>query len=373
VEARIKIFVVSQYLNVLSGGAERYIHEVCTRLVKIHDFSIQYISADGFRGSLVSDSSRSFYTSGFNFRWFGELKQIFKADRPDLIYIHYTVPGISDIAFHVAKKMKIPCAVMYHSDITGLGVVKKILGYLYYTVFGDRILKQCDILYVASKKYAQNSIFLKQLKREKILAPPGIDLSGLNGAKDITGEKEKYILFVGKPDLKEKGFYILKKAWSKLNQKGIEIDLIVVGERNSNSGSEKLSEPGICFTGEILSRDRLYNLYEFAEVTVLPSLTAESFGMVLAEALSAGCPVVGSDIGGIPDLIDEGINGYLAEPGKVESLVLAVEKAMINNTQLKDNIRKSHKLFVQTYNWDRTASIVADSMKQIILNDHPDT
>ena len=60
-------------------------------------------------------------------------------------------------------------------------------------------------------------------------------------------------------------------------------------------------------------------------MTVLPSLTeSESFGMTLVEAMACGCPVVGSDVGGIPFVVRDGVDGLLVPPGDPAALADAL-------------------------------------------------
>jgi glycosyltransferase involved in cell wall biosynthesis len=76
--------------------------------------------------------------------------------------------------------------------------------------------------------------------------------------------------------------------------------------------------------------------YRQADLFTLPS-TAESFGNVFAEALASGLPVVASQVGGIPDLVEHGSNGLLVPPGDPHSLARAISY-LANDPQLRSEI-----------------------------------
>src|SRR5207248_10995934 len=72
------------------------------------------------------------------------------------------------------------------------------------------------------------------------------------------------------------------------------------------------------FTGAV-SESELYQLYADSDIFCLPS-RYESFGLVLLEAMMFGKPVVGVNVGGMPEIVVAGGNGFLAEPANVDSL-----------------------------------------------------
>jgi glycosyltransferase involved in cell wall biosynthesis len=111
------------------------------------------------------------------------------------------------------------------------------------------------------------------------------------------------------------------------------VDLDVVGSGDDVAAlQEQARRLGVAdlvtWHGRVAHED-LPDHYRRAGVTVLPSLTeAESFGMTLVEAMAGGCPVVGSDVGGVPFVVRDGVDGLLVRPGDLDALAAALARVL---------------------------------------------
>jgi len=345
----LTILVVSQYISSHMGGAERYIHEVTSRLEK-RGMKVHFLSAEGGDDLKISSPFR-LLSSGFHPLWPKQVDDILNKIQPDVIFAHFTVPGITDVAIRRANKHNVPVCLAYHSDVTGPQWYRKVLGNCYYRFIGKSTLRLATRILVCSRKYQQASPWLLLLDKPFDYVSYGVDpIMAFGRRETIT----PYLFFAGKPDVKSKGFDVLYKAWLELRKSCPGLELKVAGD---SAGSDRY--PHARFLGRVDSRQKLADLYASAGVTVLPSTSrAESFGMVLAESLVAGTPVVGSDIGGIAAIVDEGFNGHLARPGDAESLAQAISKVLRSEEGLRDNIRMSRDKYLEIYNWDRIADQV---------------
>lgn len=153
-----------------------------------------------------------------------------------------------------------------------------------------------------------------------------------------------------------KGVPYLLKAWHQLAEaKRIRPDdsLVIVGDGPERAMLESLARDIGCrdsvrFTGS-LPHDQVAAQIELAHLLCLPSLN-EGTPNVVVEALASGVPVVASRVGGIPDLIQEGLNGYLAEAGNVADLVRALTHALE-----RDWSRQAIYRCAQHLTWDTLA------------------
>jgi glycosyltransferase involved in cell wall biosynthesis len=137
--------------------------------------------------------------------------------------------------------------------------------------------------------------------------------------------------------LKEyKGFHYLLDSLAMLVERGVDVTLDLAGDGPQRAYLEdKADDLGIRervnFHG-YLGRDRLVELYRKADVFALPSIVMGNYGRqdvipnVLAEAMAVGVPVIGSSIGGVPELIDDGENGLLVRERDARGLADALEK-----------------------------------------------
>jgi len=109
----------------------------------------------------------------------------------------------------------------------------------------------------------------------------------------------------------------------------------------------------VYFTGQ-LGYKELCKMYKSADVAVFPS-TYEPFGMVAIEAMYAGIPTVVSDIGGLNEIVEHGVDGMKSYAGNANSIADSV-LALLYDHQLADNVSKNAKLKVKNlYNWNKIA------------------
>ncbi|MCY4020364.1 MAG: glycosyltransferase family 4 protein [Chloroflexi bacterium] len=127
-----------------------------------------------------------------------------------------------------------------------------------------------------------------------------------------------------------KGLDLLLEAFARLDHPQAQLHLLGHPENADYAGQlqNQAQDLGIAsrvrFHGAVSQRD-LAQHFGSARALVLPSLS-EGLGRVVLEAMLTGTPVIGSRVGGIPDLIQDGENGFLVESGNVEALTLALEK-----------------------------------------------
>lgn len=112
------------------------------------------------------------------------------------------------------------------------------------------------------------------------------------------------------------------------------------------------------FTGPVYQQD-LVEQYLEATLLVNPSFS-ESFGMTLVEAMATGCPVIGSRVGGMKDIVVEGESGVLVEAGDVAGLTQAL-RAMLENPAVRgDMARAGQTRAIETFSWQARANRILE-------------
>lgn len=174
--------------------------------------------------------------------------------------------------------------------------------------------------------------------------------------KQKNGNGVKKILFVG-TNMQRKGLPTLISAAPTILSKYPGTKFVIVGEDPVIPAMKDLSmsfdvSDYFIFLGW-QSQDDLLGIYADADLFVLPSLT-EAFGVTLLEALAVGLPVIASNTGGIPEIIQDGINGLLIAPDNQEELSQAIEKIfdnkdfanalILNGRATADNFDLSHMM-----------------------------
>jgi glycosyltransferase involved in cell wall biosynthesis len=121
----------------------------------------------------------------------------------------------------------------------------------------------------------------------------------------------------------------------------------------------------VSFLGQV-SEEALNQLYQSCDLFVAPSLY-ESFGLIYLEAMNYGKPVIGCRAGGIPEVIDEGITGLLAEPEAPASLAEAVTKLLKTPTSLYELGVAGRQRLLDKFTHIQMAQQFAEVYRQVIV------
>lgn len=158
---------------------------------------------------------------------------------------------------------------------------------------------------------------------------------------------EPVILFV-KNDYQRGGLFILAEALKNLNR---PLTFIVAGTPHyvADQLLEKLkgSDVHLQFEG-IVPQEKIYELMKSADIFCVPSFK-EALGVANLEAMALGCSIVTSNTGGIPEVMDNGKNGWMVEPGNITDLAGAIHEAL-TFTNLAAEKRLAALTYVKQFN-----------------------
>jgi len=177
---------------------------------------------------------------------------------------------------------------------------------------------------------------------------------------------EKFrVIFVGLVTLR-KGVQYLIEAWDAANLPQANTELIIVGNEQKDFLSIKAQLPitsNIIFAGS-MSKTKLNELYASSSLFVLPSIE-DGFGMVIGEAMGHGMPVICSTNTAGPDLITDGIEGWVVPPA--DKIALSEKIAWCYSNQDKAaQMGLSAQQKIQSFNWDTYGARVWEVYKKLV-------
>jgi phosphatidyl-myo-inositol alpha-mannosyltransferase len=196
------------------------------------------------------------------------------------------------------------------------------------------------------------------------IVPNGVHLHPLrpSAAHEHDEDRPLRILFVGQA-VQRKGLPVLLAAFEALREH-VPATLTLVGANAQEIAHMSLEGSGVRALGKVSEQVKLHEL-EQADVLCAPSLSGESFGMVLTEAFAAATPVVASDIPGYRDVLRDGQDGVLTPPGDALALAETL-RALALDPRRRLRMADSARERAERFAWPHVAAEVSDCYEQAI-------
>jgi len=293
------------------------------------------------------------------------IKELLKRDY-DIILTSIPSSIHSHIAFLLAKitgKKYIIWVEEWHWDATAHPYPKKLLKRLLYS-YSKFLLKNADACIVQGSLTKEFCLNIGVNKEKIFVATPcAVNYS------EIPNEDLRKILHLGNKKIilycsriiKLKGLEYLIKSFALLEENMNDVFLLIAGDgpfkKECEQLAKKLSIKNILFTGYVDPRD-VGDYYRACDVFVLPSIFLsgqyEGWGLVINEAMAFGKPIVTTDaVGAAPDMVKDGINGYVVKNKNVDELYKALYK-ILSNDVLKEKMGKnSRKIFEEKNDYEK--------------------
>jgi len=335
----VRIGLVSPYSWTVPGGVNTHVEHLAEELegrghetwviapvgaltpARRHVDSRQHAMAERFIpvGSAVPvPSNGSMAYVNFSPRLATRMDRAVRYGRFDVLHVHEPcTPAVSAMAVLMATS---PVVGTFHAALDASGYYDQLKWVV------AAIMKRIDVRVAVSE--AARAFPQSRFPGPYRIIPNGVAVEKYAPALGVPKVRGR-ILFVGRAE-KRKGLGVLLQAFTLLRQRAPHATLVIAGatrrqvlETERNGMGLPVELTGVDALGWVADEEKIAHLGE-AEIVCAPSLAAESFGIVLAEAMAAGVPVVASDLPGYRAVLRDGEAGRLTPPGDPVALADAL-------------------------------------------------
>jgi len=349
----MKIAFIASFFGINIGGAEKSIG-ILANLLRDNNVDVTIFTTRGYSGdnNVININRTSWLPNKIlilgnkilDLFLYHEIKRTIKYNGPfDLIHIQdlYLLPACTKII----EELNIPAVVTIRDKLP-----KEIYEgdyNFFFTYLGRIILKSRNHVWIDNLKkfkhiivtsnFIKNELLKLSIDKNNISIIPNPCPLWENGGKVIDSTDKKFLkIFSAGSLFKGKGFDILIKAVAKIKNKQ-NIKLLIAGDgpykKNLVKLIKSLNLNKVFLLGKIPFIE-MQELYFTSDIVVFPAIYPESFGRIALEGMMAGKPVIASNVGGIPDVVENNKTGILVSPNNVDKLTEALER-LINNQELR--------------------------------------
>ena len=271
--------------------------------------------------------------------------------QPDLIHVvNPAFLGVGGIYY--AKTMNVPLVASYHTHLPqylqhyGLGALEGLLWELLKAAHNKAKLNLCTSNAMVQEllDHGIERVDLWQRGVDTEMFQPHLASAQMRSRLSEGNPEDPLLLYVGRVSA-EKQIDQIKPVLEAIPQ----ARLAIVGDGPSREALETyFAGTKTNFVGYLQGLE-LASAFASADAFVFPSRT-ETLGLVLLEAMAAGCPVVAARSGGIPDIVTDGVNGYLFEPDNPDGAITAT-KSLLSATEAREEMRLNARTEAEQWGW----------------------
>lgn len=279
------------------------------------------------------------------------IRRVLEKFQPDLIHVvNPAVLGVGGIYY--AKVMNIPLIASYHTHLPqylqhyNLAAFEGILWELLKLAHNQASLNLCTSTAMVEEltNHGIERVDLWQRGVDTDMFQPHLASRQMRSRLSGGFPEAPLLLYVGRVSA-EKQIEEIKPVLEAIP----EARLAIVGDGpNRLALEEYFSGTATNFVGYLQGLE-LASAYASADAFVFPSRT-ETLGLVLLEAMAAGCPVVAARSGGIPDIVTDGVNGYLFDPTDAEGAITAT-KRLLETQGEREKMRENARKEAERWGW----------------------
>lgn len=352
---RIALFTET-FLPKLDGIVTRLSHTI-DHLQRNGD-QVLVVAPDG--GMTEYKGAKVYGVSGFPLPLYPELKMALPRPaighelekfEPDVIHVvNPAVLGLAGLFY--GKVLKIPLVASYHTHLPqylqhyGLGMLEGVLWELLKVSHNQARLNLCTSTAMVQELNAHGieRVDLWQRGVDTELFHPDLACHQMRSHLSLGEPESPLLLYVGRLSA-EKEIERIKPILAAIP----DARLALVGDGPHRLALEKhFAGTNTHFVGYLTGKE-LGSAFACADAFIFPSRT-ETLGLVLLEAMAAGCPVVAANSGGITDIVTSGVNGYLFNPEDEQGAIAATQRLLEQN-QEREIIRKNARLEAERWGW----------------------
>lgn len=284
-----------------------------------------------------------------------DIKKELSLLKPDVVHTHLF---IADFWGRIAaRKLNIPVVTTEHNFNLDDGWMRNRL---------KRLLRNYSSAYASTseaiKMYMEKEYHIKDANVIRC----GVDLEKFSDVPDTKIQEPFRFVMIGRLT-KQKGHEVALNALKKIADYNWHLDIVGAGELRNNL-EEMTKKFGLKDKVSFLNPTRdIPKVFASNQILLMPSLW-EGLGIVIMEAMAAGRLVIGSKIGGIPELISDKKTGFLVQSNDVEVLALQIEWCFENQDLCSDVASSAREYALKNFGVDNMAKKYADIFLDVVKN-----